>query len=196
MANPRLISFSGSTRTGSFNRTVVTAATEAAREAGADIEQIDLSDYPLPVYNGDLEEREGIPGNALALKKKFIAADGFVISTPEYNSGYSPLLKNTIDWCSRSETDDEEPLVAYQGKSVLLLSASPGPLGGLRGLFAIRSVFQNIGVSVYPDMLSVRSAHQVIENGKISDEKWAEKIQKITTDYIAFAGKLSHDAAR
>ncbi len=196
MATPRLISFSGSTRSGSFNQAVATAATEAAREAGAEVEQIDLSDYALPLYNGDLEDREGIPKNALALKKKFIAADGFIISSPEYNSGYSPLLKNTIDWCSRAESEEEEPLAAYDGKSILLLSASPGPLGGLRGLFAIRSVFQNIGVTVFPEMLSVRSAHQVIEKGRIADEKWSKKIKEIATDYVAFACKLSHDGRK
>lgn len=191
MATPRLISFSGSTRSGSFNQTVAATAAEAAREAGADVELIDLSDYALPLYNSDLEDREGIPENALALKRKFIAADGFIVASPEYNSGYSPLLKNTIDWCSRAETDDEEPLAAYDGTSILLLSASPGPLGGLRGLFAIRSVFQNIGVTVFPEMLAVRSAHQVIEDGKVTDEKWQSKIDTLAADYVDFAKKLS-----
>lgn len=190
MATPKLISFSGSIRTGSYNRTLVTAASKAVREAGAEVEQIDLADYPMPIYNADLEENEGIPDTALALKKKFIAADGFVISSPEYNSSYSPLLKNTIDWCSRAESDDEEPLLAYDGRFALLLSASPSPLGGLRGLYALRSLFQNIGVTVYPDMLSLRSAHQSIDNGEITDEKWKQKVDQLAADFSAFSKKF------
>lgn len=192
MTAPKLIAFAGSTRKGSLNRAIATAAAEAASAAGAIVEWIDLAGYELPIYNGDLESESGIPENARALKAKFRDADGFVIASPEYNSAFSPLLKNTIDWCSRAETGDEPPLAAYTGKTALLLAASPGALGGLRGLYALRTLLQNIGVTVFPEMLAVRSAYDVVgESGKVEDERWKEKIESAAKAFVSFTGKLT-----
>ena len=192
MNKPKLIAFAGSTRQGSLNRAVVSAAVEHAREAGAEVELIELSDFELPIYNGDLESEKGIPAAAIALKKKFLEADGFIIASPEYNSAFSPLLKNTIDWCSRAESDDEPPLAAYAGKYALLLAASPGALGGLRGLYALRTLLQNISVTVFPDMLAVRSAYDVVgDDGSIVDDSWNKKIKNLASDFVGFASKLA-----
>ncbi|MAS92147.1 MAG: FMN reductase [Verrucomicrobiales bacterium] len=193
MTAPKLIAFAGSTRKGSLNRAVVAAAAEAASNAGATVELIDLADYEMPIYNGDLETDSGIPETALALKAKFREADGFIIASPEYNSAFSPLLKNTIDWCSRAETDDEPPLAAYSGKTAMLLAASPGALGGLRGLYALRTLLQNINVTVFPDMLAVRSAFDVVgDNGEVTDERWKAKITSAAKDFVSFASRLSN----
>ncbi len=192
MSSPNLIAFSGSTRRGSFNTSLAKAAAEAASTAGASVEFIDLADYPLPLFNEDLEAEDGLPDAVKTLKAKFAAADGFLIASPEYNSAFSPLMKNTIDWCSRAESADEPPLAAYAGKSALLLAASPGALGGLRGLYTMRSLLQNIGVTVYAEMLAVRSAHEVFsETGEITDERWGGKISKLTSSYVAYAAKLA-----
>jgi len=185
---PRLLAFAGSARKGSFNHAVARAAAQSARSAGADVELIDLADYALPLFDADLESAEGMPEHARRLKEQFRAADGFLVASPEYNSAYSPLMKNTIDWCSRPESNEEPPLAAYEGKSAVLLSASPGPLGGLRGLYALRDLFLNIGVTVYPDLLAIRSAHHVIgDDGSIIDPKWSEKIEDLTHAFVAFA---------
>lgn len=193
MTAPKLVAFSGSIRKGSLNRAIVTAAADAATIAGASVDLIDLADYDLPIYNGDLEAEKGLPENAQVLKAKFRAANGFIIASPEYNSAFSPLLKNTIDWCSRAESDDEPPLVAYAGKTALLLAASPGALGGLRGLYALRTLCQNIQMTVLPEMLSVRSAYDVVgENGEIKDERWQGKIEKLATKFVSFSGKLAN----
>jgi chromate reductase, NAD(P)H dehydrogenase (quinone) len=192
MTSPTLVAFSGSTRKGSFNSAILNAAVAAARSAGATVDHLDLADYTLPLFNQDLESADGLPEAARELKAKFRAADGFILASPEYNSAFSPLLKNTIDWCSRAESDDEPALAAYAGKSALLLSASPGALGGLRGLYSLRSLLQNIQVTVFPEMLSVRAAHEVMDdNGGLSDEKWLAKIKWLTANYVAFAGKLA-----
>lgn len=191
MSTPTLIALAGSARRDSLNRAVLATAVEAAREAGATVPLIDLNDFPLPLFNQDLEDAEGLPEAARRLKALFRSADGLLIASPEHNSSYSALLKNTIDWCSRAESEDEPPLSAFAGKSAVLLAASPGPLGGLRGLFALRELLQNLRMTVYPEMLAVRSAHKIVADGAVKDQAWAAKISGLAKDYVAFASKLA-----
>ncbi|MEM9016562.1 MAG: NAD(P)H-dependent oxidoreductase [Verrucomicrobiota bacterium] len=192
MALPRLLAFSGSTRNGSYNQAVLDVAVRAARDEGADVTAISLKDYPMPLFSADLEAESGIPESVKELKARFLEADGLILASPEYNSAFSPLLKNTIDWCSRAESDVEPPLAAYSGKTALLLAASPGALGGLRGLYALRTLLQNIGITVYAEMLAVRSVYELVdESGALSDPKWIAKIEGLASDYASFAEKLS-----
>lgn len=191
MPSPKLVALAGSARRGSLNRAVLATASIAASSAGANLTVVDLNDYELPLFNQDREDADGLPEAAKRLKALFRNCDGFILASPEHNSTYSALLKNTIDWCSRAENDDEPPLVAFAGKSAMLLAASPGPLGGLRGLFALRELLQNLRVTVHPEMLAVRSAHEVITDGVVTDPKWAKKIGDLVKDYVAFARKLA-----
>lgn len=191
MSAPKLVALSGSARRASLNRAVLATATSAATEAGADLTLVDLNDFPLPLYNQDLEDEAGLPDPAKRLKAIFREADGFIFASPEHNSTYSALLKNTIDWCSRAESEDEAPLAAFAGKSALLFAASPSPLGGLRGLFALREMLQNLRVTVHPEILAVRSAHEVISDGVVTDATWSKRIADLATDYVAFAAKLA-----
>ncbi len=108
-------------------------AAEAARAAGAEVTLIDLRDYPMPPYDGDVEANEGLPPAVVALKQLFKAHDGFLISAPEYNGGISGMLKNTLDWVSR-RGDDAGTLAAFSGKFAGIMAASPGSLGAVRGL--------------------------------------------------------------
>ena len=106
----------------------------------------------MPLFNQDLEEAEGPPENAGTLKAILLAHEGLLIASPEYNSSITPLLKNTIDWVSRAGEGDKA-LAAYEGKVAAVMSASPGRLGGLRGLVHLRSILSNIGVLVIPDQV-------------------------------------------
>lgn len=126
----RILSFAGSTRKESFNKKIVKIATEGAKSTGIEINYIDLKDYPMPLYDGDLETEKGLPENAKKLKKLFIEHDGFLIGAAEYNSSITGVLKNTIDWLSRKETENEPDLIAFKNKYALLISASPGQWGG------------------------------------------------------------------
>jgi chromate reductase len=191
MPAPKLIALAGSARRASLNRAILSTAAISASASGAELTVVDLNDVPLPLFNQDLEDAEGLPDAARRLKALFRAADGFILASPEHNSTFSALLKNTIDWCSRAESDDEPPLAAFAGKSALLLSASPGPLGGLRGLFALRELLQNLRITVYPGILAVGSAHEVIENGAVTDPKWSSRIGDLAKEYVAFAAKLA-----
>ncbi len=189
MSSPKIVAFAGSTRPGSYNRAVLATAIESA--AALEIVHVDLRDYDLPLYRQELEEESGLPEAVKQLKGIFRDADGFIIASPEHNSSYSAQLKNLIDWCSRAETDDEPALSAYKGKSALLFAASPGALGGLRGLYALREMLQNLSVTVYPEMLAVAGASSVVSDGKVSDEKWAARIRGLVDRYAGFVTRLA-----
>ena len=163
MTTPRILAFAGSARKDSWNATLVRIAAEGARQAGAEVTVIDLKDYPLEIFNEDLEKKAGTPENASRLKKLFVEHDGLLIASPEYNSSITPLLKNTIDWVSRP-AEGESPLAAYRNKSAALMSASPGGLGGLRGLVHVRAILSSIGVLVLPDQIAVSSAFEAFDD--------------------------------
>ena len=160
---PKILAFSGSIRHDAWNRKLIQAAVEATRAAGGDVTLIDLADYPLPLYNGDLEARDGLPDNAQRLKALFKAHDAFLISSPEYNSSIPPLLKNTIDWVSR-EWQGESGLVPYQNKVAAILAASPGTFGGMRMLPHLRQVLNTLGVLVLPGQFSLAGADTAFDD--------------------------------
>lgn len=166
----KILAFAGSTREGSYNKKLIRIAEQGAEQAGAEVTHIDLRDYPLPLYDGDLEAGQGLPENALKLKKIFESHDGLLIASPEYNSGYSAVLKNAIDWVSRPATKDEPSFKAFNGKVASLMAASPGALGGLRGLYQLREMLQNINVTVLPKMQALNRAHEAFdETGNLKD---------------------------
>ncbi len=190
MSTPKILAFAGSTRTASYNKQLVKFAADAARAAGAEVTLIDLRDYPMPLYDGDLEEQQGLPENAKKLKALFREHDAFLISSPEYNSSITAVLKNTIDWVSRQETDDEPALVAYRGKTAALVSASPGALGGLRGLVHVRAILGNIGVTVLPDQVAVSKAYEAFDDkGGLKDERTAKQVTSLAQGLVAFLKK-------
>jgi len=168
----KILAFSGSARENSYNQKLVKIAALGASKAGAKVTVIDLADYPLPLYNADLEKEQGLPENAKRLKQLMLEHDGLLIASPEYNSAFSPLLKNTIDWMSRAETKDEAPLAAYQGKVAAIMAASPGALGGIRGLVFLRMLLSNIGVIVLPGQQAIPQAYKAFhQEGFLNDEK-------------------------
>ncbi|OYW76804.1 MAG: FMN reductase [Verrucomicrobia bacterium 12-59-8] len=190
MSTPKILAFAGSTRTASYNKQLVRFAADAARAAGAEVTLVDLRDYPLPLFDGDLEDQQGLPENAKKLKAIFREHDALLIASPEYNSSITAVLKNTIDWVSRSESDDEPALAAYRGKTAVLLSASPGALGGLRGLVHLRAILGNIGVIVLPDQVAVTKAHEVFdEAGGIKDERSAKQVTRVVQGLVDFLKK-------
>lgn len=180
MPTPRILAFGGSLRRDSFNQKLAAVAAAGAREAGAEVTLIALRDFPLPVFDQDLEDAEGMPAAAKALKQLFREHDGLLIAAPEYNSSLTAALKNALDWVSRAETDDEPPLAAFTGKTAALCAASPGALGGLRGLVHVRAILGNIGVTVLPDQVAVSKAHEAFAaDGTLSDAKQAARVHKL-----------------
>lgn len=179
MAVPRILAFAGSTRTDSWNKKLIRVALEGARAAGAEVTHLDLRDFPMPLFDGDLEASSGIPEHGRRLKRLFLDHQGLMISSPEYNSSITGVLKNSLDWVSRSEPG-EPALAAYTGKVAALMSASPGSLGGLRSLAVLRSMLGNIKVLVLPDQVAVSKAHEAFNpDGSLKDAKQAATIQAL-----------------
>lgn len=194
MAVPKILAFAGSNRTGSFNQKLLDSAVQIARETGADVTSIKLKDYPLPLFDQDLEAEHGLPDPAVQLKELFRQHAGLLIASPEYNSSITPLLKNVIDWVSRKADDDESPLSAYQGKTAALISASPGGLGGLRGLRHVREILSNINVLVSPGQFALSNAHDAFdESGKLSDKRQSDNLQSCIQQFVSIAGNQSSD---
>lgn len=181
----------GSARRESFNRKLAAIAAAQVTEAGCSPDLVDPADFRLPLFDQELEEAEGLPAPAKALKAKFLAADAILFVSPEYNSSITPLMKNVIDWVSRTESDDEPALSAYHGKVAGLLSASPGALGGLRGLVHLRSILSNIGVLVVPKQFALGSAFSKFnEDGSLKDAQEVKGVRAVVDQLVATAAKL------
>lgn len=184
---PKILAFAGSLRVGSYNKQLIRIAARGASEAGGDVTLIDLRDYPLPIYDQDIETSQGLPDNALKLKKLFWEHEAFLLSCPEYNSSMSAVFKNVIDWVSRQATEDEVYLSCFIDKVVTLMSASPGELGGLRGLVHIRAMFGNIYSLVLPKQKSISHADQAFaEDGSLKDAKQQKAILDLGKQLVTF----------
>ncbi len=181
---PKILAFAGSTREGSLNKRLIRIAADAARAAGGEVTLIDLRDYPMPYYDGDMEANEGLPATAHALKEVFKAHEGLLISAPEYNGGMSGMLKNTIDWISRRGHDDRI-VAAFAGKIAGLMSAAPGALGGLRGLGQLRHVLTSVGVLVIPQQRSVGGGLAAFgDDGRLKDPAQQAAIEAIAARVV------------
>ncbi len=190
-SKPKILAFAGSLRKGSFNKILAKIAAKSAEAAGGEVNYINLFDYPVPPYNADDEEKSGLPENAKKLKKLMIAHNGFLISSPEYNSGISGVLKNVIDWVSRPEKEDPVSLVAFRGKVAALMSASPGALGGLRGLVHVRLILGNIYTLVLPKQVTIPKAYEAFDDsGAFKDPKNQDKVDNLTKKLVDVTRKL------
>jgi chromate reductase, NAD(P)H dehydrogenase (quinone) len=188
---PRLLAFAGSLRTGSYNKMLIRIGATAARAAGAQVTLIDLRDFPLPVFDEDLEKEQGLPPNGRKLKDLFLAHQGLLLSCPEYNSSISAVLKNTIDWVSRP-APDEPPLGCFVGKVAGLMSASPGQFGGLRGLVTVRSILGNIKVTVLPEQVCIAKAHEALgSDGNLKDAKLQAGVERLGAELVRVVGRLN-----
>jgi chromate reductase len=166
MPKPRILAFAGSARRESLNRKFLAVAIHAAREAGCEVTIADLNELSLPLYHGDLEDGEGLPDNARKLIALITSHQGLLIASPEYNSMITPLLKNTIDWCTRA---DGNP---FEGKIAAVVSASPGALGGVRSLVMAQALLLKLGCHVVPGQCHLPNAGNAFDaDGNLLDER-------------------------
>jgi chromate reductase len=187
----KILAFAGSLRKDSFNKKLVRIAAEGARAGGAEVTLIELNDFPLPIFDQDLEATSGMPEAGRKLKQLFLEHDALLIASPEYNSSVTPLLKNTIDWVSRVTEPGEPGLKALAGKTAAIIAASPGALGGLRGLVTLRSILGNIQILVLPDQIAVPQAGDAFnDDGSLKDPKKQEGVRAIGRKLAEVAAKL------
>jgi len=186
-----VVAFSGSSRSGSLNKKFVHAAAHAVRDSGADVEEIDLRDYRMPLYDGDEEAADGPPENAQRLRDLFASKDAFLIGCPEYNGLITPLFKNTIDWVSRPDAEGKSGLLSMRGKLAALTAASPGALGGLRGLVHARVLMSNIGMFVLPDQLALPHASKAFDDqGALTDESMLKRLNALAQNFVQAGERL------
>ena len=187
---PKILAFAGSTRKDSYNKKLVKVAIAGAQKAGGQVTHVDLKDYPLPLFDGDLEIESGFPPDAEKLRQLFLTHQGLLISAPEYNSSISGVLKNTIDWLSRQQPQDG-PLACFSDKVAVLMSASPGALGGLRGLATVRSILGNIKVLVLPEQIAVGRADQAFNpDGTLKDPQQQSAVEGLGVRLVEVLRKL------
>lgn len=189
MPIPKILVLSGSLRTGSYNTRLAALAAKELALAEADVTRISLGDYPLPIYDADLEANAGMPDEAVKLKQMFGAHQGVFIATPEYNASVTPLLKNAIDWVSRVRERNEPALAAYKNRAFALGAASPGRFGGMRSLMAMRQVLElGCGALVIPEQLSVASAADAFDDmDELKDKHLANQLKSVARRLIEVA---------
>lgn len=192
MAAPRILVFAGSAREGSLNKRLARVAAEAVHVAGGEGRFVDLAAYPMPLYDGDLETRAGLPVAARALRDAFLASDGFIVASPENNASVSALLKNTLDWLSRPD-DQKDKRAAFRGKPVGLLSASPGYFGGVRHLVHLGVILQNLEMLVLPEPFGLARANLAFHpDGTLKDAAAQAAVNELAQRVVETTAALRH----
>lgn len=188
---PRLLAFAGSLRTGSFNRRLIRVLVAGGRAAGAEVDLIELRDYPLPVYDGDIEAA-GMPEVVRTLQTMMGDHDGLLIATPEYNGSMPALVKNTLDWISRPMADGRMGTALFEGKVAGICSASPGPRGGLRSLIVLRDALAKLGLWVAPSQVAVGNAGSAFDaEGDLVDARQRSSVHAVAAEVTRMARALA-----
>ncbi len=184
MSTPKILAFAGSTRKNSFNKRLAKVALHAAEKMGAKTTFIDLLDYDMPLYSDDLLKKHGMPDSVIAFKEMLKSHNGFFIASPEYNGSLTGTLKNAIDWAT-IKGEGEDRMACWNGKIAGLLSASPGGLGGIRGLHHLRTILAGIGTFVLPNHLAVGNSTTNLQNDThITDEKLQQQVDTLATEIV------------
>ena len=186
----RLLFFAGSTREGSFNRKLASLAHHIAAANGIEAVLAELKDYPMPLYNGDLEAKEGPPEQSRAFKALLSEYQGVFIASPEYNSSVTPLLKNTLDWVTRVREKGETGLEVFRSRVFAISGASPGYYGTMRGLLHLRQVLEiGMGAPVIPQQIAVPRAMDAFEQDGSLKDKAQQTLCKRVVEALAVAAR-------
>ncbi|HVF39196.1 MAG TPA: NAD(P)H-dependent oxidoreductase [Gemmatimonadaceae bacterium] len=178
--------FAGSSRKDSYNGRLATLAGRAAANVGAAVDNACFTDFPVPWYDQDVETEAGIPVGAQRFAERLNAADGLILSSPEYNASMPGAVKNLIDWVSRIRPQP------FNGKQALLLSASPSMAGGNRGLWSLRIPLEHLGMRVYPDMFSLAQAHKAFSGEGLADSTLQSRFDSTIAGFIDLVEAAKH----
>lgn len=178
----RTLAFSASHRKGSLNHKLIALAAAIATREGFEVDLADMKEFDMPVYDGDIESHAGLPPGVKALTERIRNVDAILIATPEYNYSIAAPLKNAIDWVSRARP------IPWRGKSVYLMSASPSPMGGIRGLWHTRVPLEGCGALVFPDMFALPHANKAFdEHGAFVDDATEARLEKELIGFLRLA---------
>jgi chromate reductase len=178
----RILVFGVSTREGSYNRALAKATASVLETlSGVTVDHADFSEFKSPLYDGDHFDGTKLPPGARELAQRLSLADAAAIVSPEFNGGISAILKNSVDWLSLLRP------VPFRGKPILLMSASPGQFGGVRGLWHTRVPFDALGAHVFPDMFALPNAHQAFtDQGEFARAEDKKKIRELAEGFTTF----------
>lgn len=193
MPAPKILVFAGSLRAGSLNERLAGAAALAIEAAGASVTRLSLANHPLPLYDADLQQREGLPEAATRLVELFLEHQGAFVASPEYNASFPPLIKNTFDWMSRVSVEGRPPLPAFKQRVFALGAASNGAMGGYRGLTQLRAMMElGLGALVLPEMVAVGGGAGAFgEDGTLTNERTADLMKSTIAKLVLAAERLS-----
>tara|TARA_R110002072_G_scaffold109160_1_gene236257 strand:+ start:21203 stop:21772 length:570 start_codon:yes stop_codon:yes gene_type:complete len=186
----KLLVIPGSTRRAAFSKQLARAIVGSA-PSGTEITIADLSDFAMPMYDGDLEEAEGLPESAIKLREVVKQHDALLFVSPEYNASIPAVLKNTIDWLSRPYAPEPKVSV-WAGKVAGLLSSSPGALGGMRGLVHLRQILMNVGMQVVTEQFALGTAHEAFAaDGSLKSDRQQAGVDKVVASVVRIATALA-----
>ncbi len=186
MSGPKILAIPGSLRTGSLNRMLLKVAVGELTKLGAEVDQADLKELALPIYDGDIEGATGQPAGGKLLREKISRADALLIVTPEYNHGIPGGLKNAIDWASRPP---DQPL---KGKVAALMGASPGAFGAVRSLTSVRQTLTALGVWLVPSQVTLSFANKAFtETGELKEARTLDEVKGVVTALVDEAKRRS-----
>ena len=191
MAAPKILIIPGSLRTGSRNAKLAAVVADAFVQAGLDVTRISLGDFVLPIYDGDLQAKSGVPKNAVNLKRMMAAHHGILVVTPEYNSSVPALVKNSIDWVSRVQDPNENRGQVFRERAFAIASASEGRLGGTRALAALRLILSACHATVIPNQLALSFADEAYNDmDRLNHAPDIEALQALVRQLIDFAHRM------
>lgn len=188
----KILALCGSARRDSLNRKLLEVAARGAHDDGGEVTFISLADYQLPLYEGDFEMECGVPQRVRELQQLFAEHEALLIASPEHNGGYTASLKNAIDWISRPRESGEPGVLLFARKVAAVVSASPGPMGGLRSMLGMRGVLEKLGAIVIPQGFSLGAAHLAFtKGGDLADGKADAEVRSVGAGLVGVARQLS-----
>ena len=187
----KILVIPGSLRTGSHNARLAAAAAYQFAQVGADVTRISLGDFPLPIYDGDLQTKSGVPKNAINLKRLMSAHHGVLIVTPEYNSSVPALVKNTIDWVTRVQDAHETRGQVFRGRAFAIAAASESRLGGTRALAALRLILSACHATIIPNQLALSFAADAYDDmDRLKHPRDIEALNALVRQLIEVAQRM------
>lgn len=184
---PKILAFAGSARAGSYNKKLAAVAAGHGRTMGADVTVVDLRDFPMPIYDGDDEARAGLPETAHTFRTLLAEHQALLVASPEHNGSVTALLKNALDWSSRS-ADGVDGLALFRGKTVGLVAASAGPFGGVRSVAHLRGILSKMGATVLADEVLVAGAADAFdESGRLTNALSDQLTVQLMSQLVASA---------
>jgi NAD(P)H-dependent FMN reductase len=188
----KILVIPGSLRTGSHNVRLAAAAAYEFAQAGVEVTRLSLGDFPLPIYDGDLQAKSGVPKHAVNLKRMIGAHHGVLLVTPEYNSSVPPLVKNTIDWLTRVQDANETRGQVFRARPFAIAAASQGRLGGTRALAALRLILSACHATVIPNQLALSFADQAYDDmDRLKNPADIEALKALVRQLINFSQHMT-----